>query len=117
MSTLSTKSANVLCSLIQNMPKTFPVFVAVKIVSRSYGGPEEGGWYYDSDIRYENVQTVRTEQEFLYLCRDLAEIWDLRAPFADRLPSRWDSRDCQYNRIWYGEKIPQNESIPRPRYE
>lgn len=44
-------------------PITYPVFITVYEETLGYGGPEEGGWWYDIGTILEMVQVDTEEQE------------------------------------------------------
>ena len=43
--------------------------LAIYEIDRQYGGPEEGGWWFDSGELIRVVKTFRTEQEAFEKCR------------------------------------------------
>lgn len=54
--------------------QTFPCWVSAYSVSRHYGGPEEGGWWYDwrtleSSIRVNNAEQLERAKSLL------SEVW------------------------------------------
>lgn len=50
--------------------------VAVYMTDRSYGGPEEGGWWYDTGNLVRTVKTFRNEQSAINYCRRFNETLD-----------------------------------------
>lgn len=83
-----------------------PVYVNVYTITREYGGPEEGGWWYDHEEPTESHESSRED------CYDLA----------DRLRAEWGGGSDSLGRVnsrQYRVKIePHNGSrSPRPRYE
>lgn len=74
---------------------------------RSYGGPEEGGWYYDSELEVIASATARSE----------AEVKETVKIFTDLHKLGWDSHDCATVKITVTDELPQDEIFPRRRYE
>jgi len=85
--------------------------VAIYEVSREYGGPEEGGWYYDAGTRVD--ETVRTFPHTPEGIEDAEKYLDsLHAlRFSDRR-DRWDS--SVYTSRVYLETLP-HAHFPRHR--
>ena len=85
--------------------------VAVYELNRAYGGPEEGGWYYDTGTRVdETVRTFRNTSEG----REDAEKY-LDSLHALHFPYRAEHRDspCYTSRV-HPETLP-DQGFPRHR--
>lgn len=84
-------------------------WVTVYAVGRKYGGPEEGGWWYDTG------RVVLTRP-----CATLAEAEDLAAhyegvyPYTGRRSSVLGGKDWD---VWVGEQPGADYPVKRPRYE
>ena len=99
-------------------PTSFPCYVSVKATQRSYGGPQEGGWYYDSFARYTGAVLVRNEREYQACAKTLVDEFRLSAGFeAKRMPSRWSGRECCQYQLWTSNAAPTDGPLPRPQWE
>lgn len=77
--------------------------VVIYEVDRAYGGPEEGGWYYDCGSRInETVRTFPNTPEGIYEAnRYLDSLHALRFPTRR---GRWD--EPRYSSRTYSEELP-----------
>lgn len=99
-------------------PHEYPVWVCVKVTERRYGGPEEGGWYYDASVAHYCLERCRTIDDYTSNAVRLCKAFELRVdPTGERFPSRWDSRECADKRLMFSRNRPQDRDNPRPRYE
>ena len=87
-------------------------YLVVTLTGRAYGGPEEGGWWYD-ETHIAEVCRVHTFREGLAAARELAA--EYPRPRRDRFsviggddPTVW---------LCYSEACFPEESQGRPRYE
>jgi len=84
-------------------------------ITRHYGGPEEGGWYYDRRLFMETDYVQRTPEEARAHARELNEAEKASQPGQGRF-SVLGGTDVRY----MAEEYPQqadNASEPAPRYE
>lgn len=82
-------------------------YVNVIKTFRSYGGPEEGGWYYDSEQEVIASATARSE----------AEVEETVKLFTKLHKLGWNSRDCASVKITVTDELPVDQIFPRPSYE
>lgn len=60
------------------------VFISGGIYNERYGGPEEGGWWYDSfDPQIEIVMYPKSEQQLIDAIRHVIGLVMLRSPWED----------------------------------
>jgi hypothetical protein len=93
-----------------------PFYIVAYGISRHYGGPEEGGWYYNwTDVH--EVRRVFTVQEGIRQMRQLSEKYP--QPRFDRYSCANQGEDDNYFVLCYGEQDPRwpKQSTHRPRYE
>ena len=77
--------------------------VACYTVSRTYGGPEEGGWYYDYGNLLRRNRAFPCEETALAFCSKLnRKLWSL-------------GFDCVVAKVYKGEP-PYSYPETRPRY-
>ncbi len=74
---------------------------------RSYGGPEEGGWYYDSARDVIASATARSEKEV----KETVEL------FTGLHKLGWDPNDCASVKITVTDERPEDKIFERPGYE
>lgn len=99
-----------------NKPDKYPCYIGVKKVYRSYGGPEEGGWYYDSSITYHDITYIINESDFNKMIDLLSFTWSLKTWNGSELPP--NSQDGPtFCTLWFGYNHPKDESNFKPRYE
>lgn len=93
-----------------------PFYLIVEGISRHYGGPEEGGWWYDWHTILD-VRKVFTFKQALKHARELREKYP--QPKYNRYSSANRGEDDTVLRIVYSEDDPRwpEESNERPRYE
>lgn len=92
--------------------KCEPFYIVAYGVSRLYGGPEEGGWWYDwTDVH--EVRRVYTLQGALRAARELREAYP--PPRFDRFSMA--GGEDQYVRAFYSEAQFPEQSTRRPHYE
>jgi hypothetical protein len=96
-------------------PNTFPVWVAVQEIERRYGGPEEGGWWYDAEIKYLDLIKIEDERSWNEYAADACDIYKLKSPFGDTLPYRGNGSVSLS--LWFGQDRPQDVSRGKPQYE
>lgn len=93
-------------------------FVCVCITYRSYGGPEEGGWHYDSAKEHVGITRVTSNEELEKVTRELIETYNLKPRDGDIYKaSRWDLSAAAEYRIRIDTRMPVDKEYPRPRYE
>lgn len=90
-----------------------PFYVVVYNVGRHYGGPEEGGWWYDSTSILE-VRKVWNWKSALKAMRELKE--DYPQPRYNRFSVLGNQGDYFIGMYYDVEQFPK-ESTGRPRYE
>lgn len=93
-----------------------PFVIAVWSISRHYGGPEEGGWYYDWTT-VDEVRKVHTLEAGLRAARELKAAYP--QPRFNRFSCANRGEGDVFIGVFYGEndpRFPQN-STHRPRYE
>jgi hypothetical protein len=96
---------------------TFPVWVGVKWTTRSYGGPEEGGWYYDSSVEYLSPQFVHNRAELESYVRSVVVDYELKWFKGNTgFPNRYDGGDS-YRLAYQGRPFPEPKAYTRPAYE
>jgi hypothetical protein len=49
---------------VYNFDEGYPAFVTAYFINREYGGPEEGGWWYNSSTLIESVQVSTPEEAY-----------------------------------------------------
>lgn len=97
--------------------KMLPFLIVVTGTSRHYGGPEEGGWWYDRDEVLE-VRRAFTFEQGLRHARELRE--EYPAPRYNRFSCANRGEPDVHIRCVYGEndpRFPQDSPPGRPRYE
>lgn len=62
------------------------LYVSLDELSRNYGGPEEGGWWYDSG------EVVECHAVLVYFIEDKPHIPDMEKSFLNRLAMDWANR-------------------------
>lgn len=91
-----------------------PVFVAVVSVSRHYGGPEEGGWWYDwSEI--ESVRAFHNPRRARRIARRIEREEARYAPRHNRF-SVLGGADVEVRRTRDREALESWQSRSRPFY-
>lgn len=94
----------------------FPVYVWVRAVTRAYGGPEEGDWYYDASIRHECVRQAYDDANFDAHVAAICEGYELKGSDI-RMPSRWEGRNGIEYSLGFGTRVPKDVVRARPVYE
>lgn len=79
------------------------VSIAVYAVSREYGGPEEGGWYYDEGYICEETLRCFPREDFPQV-----------QVYKETLDRRYDSRHFRIRT--FSEKIVRHFPAVKPRY-
>ncbi len=89
------------------------VTVAVYEVTRAYGGPEEGGWWY-----YEGRLVPGTQRSFLVEDAPQADVYHLTLLHRYREDESWMRyQDVRYHvRVWAEQEAPAKFPSVRPRY-
>lgn len=96
--------------------KVLPFYVTVEGISRSYGGPEEGGWWYDR-------RTILAIRRVYTVSAALRTIRELREEFPQPRYNRFSCANRGENDIriavCYDESDPRwpEETQGRPSYE
>ena len=90
-----------------------PIWIVLQNVSRHYGGPEEGGWWYDWYSTIE-VRKAYTWQSALKAVRELVK--EYPQPRHSRFSVLGNSGDYQISLCYCEEHFPE-ETTSRPRYE
>jgi hypothetical protein len=92
-------------------PLALPCHVTVMLDDRAYGGPEEGGWWYDLSYQVEHHYCA-TPTAFIAVMRRMARCYDNegRREISSVLS---DGLYC----IWVGQEIPESFPACRPHYE
>ena len=90
-----------------------PTHVAAYIVTQSYGGPEEGGWWYDEGTVLAALPIPdmhgKSDSEREVIMRTMVQL-------LKRYCERWTDRDEKLN-IHKTCGFPQNYPTTRPHYE
>jgi len=95
-------------------PKVF--IVAVYLIDRAYGGPEEGGWYYEAGELVRQVRLFKNEEAAMDYSRRLNK-WLQRTLNKGRRPiSSVLSEGC-YCALVYGDYAPKYYPEETPHYE
>jgi len=86
-----------------NDPANYPIHVSVYDLTREYGGPEEGGWYYDS---YEFIESTPVERPE-----------DLKAA-VDKMAAQFSRASFDGKIVIMAERTPGEQATKaRPHYE
>lgn len=91
-----------------------PFFVALYYVQRRYGGPEEGGWYYNAGVRKSKVKVFQDEQtarKFVVRAEKAMAAWHQDNDFP-----LWRC-DGRYDVEVYRDPPPPFYPLERPYYE
>lgn len=93
--------------------------VAVYLVDRCYGGPEEGGWWYDAGNLVRTVKVFKNENRAIDYCRRLNRKLDSRTigPNVDRRDKNSVLSEGVYEAHIYEIAAPMRFPEERPRYE
>jgi len=98
-----------------------PYYIHKHEVVQQYGGPEEGGWWFDSGIPdpHWNVLSFNDDEEAYIVCRALNEAEKIRAK---REEDYEYTSVCSYNSVHYGYSVedfptPTWYPLHRPHYE
>ena len=96
------------------------VYVSKYEISRHYGGPEEGGWWYERIAFVEPVHVIEGEARALAVCRSMNEAarkdsereeWHMR-------PGEDDACDSEGRVSYFVEdELRDHEALERPHYE
>ena len=89
-----------------------PFYIVAYSVAHLYGGPEEGGWWYDA-LTIEEVRKAYTFRSALHMTRELREAYP--PPRFGRFSAA--GGEDQYIKLCYGIDDFPPESVGRPRYE
>lgn len=89
------------------------VTIAVYEVSRQYGGPEEGGWYYDAGTLVAGTQRSFTDEDAPQAAVYLNSMLH-RYRSDDRI--RWSDQTNYHVRVWTEEDAPKQFPKERPYY-
>ena len=93
--------------------------VAVYDVGLQWGGPEEGGWWYDAGSLVRICKTFRNESKAWEYSRRLN--YKLRGrvigPNVDRQPKTNVNSDGEYEALVYEDFAPKGFPEQRPHYE
>ena len=94
-------------------------FVAVYLADRAYGGPEEGGWWYDCGELVRVVRLFRTEESACEYARRLNRKLRSRrvGPNVGRREKWSMASDGEYEAHAYTDFAPQCFPDRRPHYE
>jgi hypothetical protein len=97
-------------------PPTFYSVAFVK-VARCYGGPEEGGWYYDTStpIKERRVYTFSSRRKAANFCRHLNDLLEIYVN-KDRRPLYSVLSDFVVHAELYNGVMPYNRPVMRPFY-
>lgn len=90
--------------------------VAVYMTDRAYGGPEEGGWWYDTGEHIRTVKTFRRESQAIDYCRRLNATLDKTLNRGRREISSVLSNGRYAAEIW-DNHAPRHYPETRPYYE
>lgn len=93
--------------------------VAVYEIDRRFGGPEEGGWYYDAGQLAKIAKTYRSEDKAHAYCRRLNNRLKSRkiGPNTGRRELSSVLSDGEYHAEVWEDQAPANYPERRPRYE
>ena len=86
-----------------HMPKHTTTF-GIYQTGRQYGGPEEGGWYYEVGHRVGPLVTINPKKKGAF--RKLK-----------RLARLWAETDCESEEVWVDHYRGEFYPVERPRYE
>ena len=69
--------------------QTYAYYVSLYRVEQCYGGPEEGGWWYDlwTIVRYKPVQTENEGYSLVEKMHELIRVAEGQEPYVDRFAS------------------------------
>lgn len=88
-----------------------PCFLTAYEITREYGGPEEGGWYWDNFVPVESI-LVESEDEAE---KEFLRLWDKYGSNAwGKLYSVLGGMEV---RICIEDFMAENQTTERPRYE
>lgn len=90
------------------MKKKFAVVIYE--TTRNYGGPEEGGWWYNWESVH-RVRLCRTYNRALRLADQWVREWKRR--YAGRIGSHWEPLPCNYKNGYHVFNV-RVESCPKP---
>lgn len=93
--------------------KLDPFYIAAIGISRAYGGPEEGGWYYDVTQHLE-VRQAYTWRQGLRHARELKELYPTCKRGRYSVIGGDDTYVISYHNI---DRLPEQGPFNRPRYE
>lgn len=88
--------------------------IRVYEVTREYGGPEEGGWWYD---HYTLLEETRWDFLFERLCKKYKDHGDEWVIFSDRAYSRGGGILAKYPYIFINIGDENWETKEKPHYE
>ena len=92
-------------------------FVSVRRVERAYGGPEEGGWYYDAETVHEGITEVATPPAYHQAVLRLVDAYDLRwSPKSEGTPGRYEG-PTSWRLVVSSTRPVRREVQGRPQYE
>ena len=93
--------------------------VAVYLQDMAYGGPEEGGWYYETGQLVRVVRGFRNEKAAYTYCRRLNQRLKSRefGPNSGRREMSSVLGEGEYWAEVYADQAPRSYPDGRPRYE
>ena len=90
-------------------------FVNVYETDRAYGGPEEGGWYYDTGVVVKSMPVLRGKAERLL---ERVQAWCERRNIEERRRPAWSVLSSgDYLVAWLEDRPGEDYPRERPRYE
>lgn len=90
--------------------------VAVYLADRAYGGPEEGGWWFDTGELVRAVRRFKSEERAIAYCRRLNHLLDVTLNKGRRPKSSVISEGVFEAQLSEGEP-PTRYPTERPHYE
>jgi hypothetical protein len=88
-----------------------PCYISVEHTEKRYGGPEEGGWWYNASERVE-THMVHTLQTFIRVMNRVARCYK-----NDNIPLSSVLSRGKYSVYVMHDVLPKNEPAVRPHYE
>lgn len=90
------------------------IFISEYEVDREYGGPEEGGWWFDNHQHIRVVAITDNEDDATYICQALNAKWREEKDSPDRYSMACTEPDISY---LSEEEIGSHTTHERPHYE
>jgi len=95
--------------------ETWTRYLTVYFVSREYGGPEEGGWYYEQRVKYASFYVGEMSATAFADLRDSLEVW---TEFMNQdAPPLYSVASEGLYRVYVEQREGEGEVLHAPRYE